>query len=568
MLKGIAASAGISIARVYKLEAPKVEIVKKEGNPAAEVEKFNAALEKTKKDIEGVKERAAKRLSEEELAVFDAHLMMAGDPEFASQIVNMIETDKVNAEYAADAVATQMVTMFESMDNDYFRERAADIKDVTFRLKCNLLGLTIPDLTAIDEDSIIVAYDLTPSDTAQLNEYVKGFATAIGGKTSHSAIMANSLEIPAVVGCGEEILNAAAQGDLMILDAVDGNVIINPDEAAVKEYEAKAEAFKAEKEALKVLVDAKTITTDGHQVELAGNIGGIKDVEGVLKNGGEGVGLFRTEFLYMDSDHFPTEEEQFEAYKAVLEGMGGKKVVVRTLDIGGDKKLKYFTFPEEMNPFLGYRAIRLCLDRTDIFRTQLRALIRASVYGKLCIMFPMIATVKEFCDAKAIYEEEKAKLIAEGVQVADNIEVGMMVEIPAAAVLADQFAKYADFFSIGTNDLIQYSMAADRMSEHVSYLYQPYNPSVLRLVKMTIEGAHKEGKWAGMCGAMAGEEYAAPILLGLGLDEFSMSATQILKARKIINGLSKKEMEELAAEAVNKQTADEVLEFVKAKLAK
>ena len=568
MLKGIAASAGISIARVYKLEAPKVEIVKKEGDPAAEVEKFNAALEKTKKDIEGVKERAAKRLSEEELAVFDAHLMMAGDPEFASQIVNMIETDKVNAEYAADAVATQMVTMFESMDNDYFRERAADIKDVTFRLKCNLLGLTIPDLTAIDGDSIIVAYDLTPSDTAQLNEYVKGFATAIGGKTSHSAIMANSLEIPAVVGCGEEILNAAAQGDLMILDAVDGTVIINPDEAAVKEYEAKAEAFKAEKEALKVLVDAKTITTDGHQVELAGNIGGIKDVEGVLKNGGEGVGLFRTEFLYMDSDHFPTEEEQFEAYKAVLEGMGGKKVVVRTLDIGGDKKLKYFTFPEEMNPFLGYRAIRLCLDRTDIFRTQLRALIRASVYGKLCIMFPMIATVKEFCDAKAIYEEEKAKLIAEGVQVADDIEVGMMVEIPAAAVLADQFAKYADFFSIGTNDLIQYSMAADRMSEHVSYLYQPYNPSVLRLVKMTIEGAHKEGKWAGMCGAMAGEEYAAPILLGLGLDEFSMSATQILKARKIINGLSKKEMEELAAEAVNKQTADEVLEFVKAKLAK
>ncbi|HJC36929.1 MAG TPA: phosphoenolpyruvate--protein phosphotransferase [Candidatus Merdibacter merdavium] len=568
MLKGIAASAGISIARVYKLETPKVEIVKKEGDPAAEVEKFNAALEKTKKDIEGVKARAAKRLSDEELAVFDAHLMMAGDPEFASQIVNMIETDKVNAEYAADTVANQMVTMFESMDNDYFKERAADIKDVTFRLKCNLLGLTIPDLTAIDEDSIIVAYDLTPSDTAQLNEFVKGFATAIGGKTSHSAIMANSLEIPAVVGCGDELLSTVKQGDMMILDAVDGNVIVNPDEAAVKEYEAKAKAYKEEKEALKVLVNAKTITTDGHQVELAGNIGGVKDVEGVLKNGGEGVGLFRTEFLYMDSDHFPTEDEQFEAYKAVLEGMGGKKVVVRTLDIGGDKKLKYFTFPEEMNPFLGYRAIRLCLDRTDIFRTQLRALIRASVYGKLCIMFPMIATIKEFCDAKAIYEEEKANLIAEGVQVADNIEVGMMVEIPAAAVLADQFAKYADFFSIGTNDLIQYSMAADRMSEHVSYLYQPYNPSILRLVKMTIEGAHKEGKWAGMCGAMAGEEYAAPILLGLGLDEFSMSATQILKARKIINGLSKKEMEEMAAEAVNKQTADEVLEFVKARLAK
>lgn len=567
MLKGIAASAGISIAKAYKLESPKVEIVKKEGDPAKEVEKFNAALEKTKTDIEGVKERASERLSAEELAVFDAHLMMAGDPEFAAQIIAMIENDKVNAEFAADTVASQMVAMFESMDNDYFRERAADIKDVTYRLKCNLLGLTIPDLTSINEDSIIVAYDLTPSDTAQLNHFVKGFATSIGGKTSHSAIMANSLEIPAVVGCGD-IMSAVNHGDTMILDAVEGNVIINPTEEEIKEYEAKAKAFAEEKEALKVLVNAKSVTKDGHEVELAGNIGGFKDVEGVLKNGGEGVGLFRTEFLYMDNDHFPTEEEQFEAYKAVLEGMGGKRVVVRTLDIGGDKKLKYFTFPEEMNPFLGYRAIRLCLDRTDIFRTQLRALIRASVYGKLCIMFPMIATVKEFCDAKAIYEEEKAKLIAEGVKVADDIQVGMMVEIPAAAVNADNFAKHADFFSIGTNDLIQYSMAADRMSENVSYLYQPYNPSVLRLIKMTIDGAHKEGKWAGMCGAMAGEEYAVPVLLGLGLDEFSMSATQILKARKMVTNLSKKEMESLAEEALKQSTAEDVLNLIKETIAK
>ena len=562
MLKGIAASAGVSIAKAYKLESPKVEIVKKEGDTAIEVEKFNAALEKTKSDIEGVKERAAARLSEEELAVFDAHLMMAGDPEFASQIVGMIENDKVNAEYAADTVANQMVAMFESMDNDYFRERAADIKDVTYRLKCNLLGLTIPDLSSISEDSIIVAYDLTPSDTAQLNTFVKGFATSIGGKTSHSAIMANSLEIPAVVGCGD-ILSAVEHGDTLILDALDGEVFVNPDEETIKKYEAKAKAYAEEKEALKVLVNAESVTTDGHKVELAGNIGGFKDVEGVLKNGGEGVGLFRTEFLYMDNDHFPTEEEQFEAYKAVLEGMQGRRVVVRTLDIGGDKKLSYFEFPEEMNPFLGYRAIRLCLDRTDIFRTQLRALIRASVYGRLCIMFPMIATVKEFCDAKAIYEEEKAKLIAEGVKVADNIEVGMMVEIPAAAVNADNFAKHADFFSIGTNDLIQYSMAADRMSEHVSYLYQPYNPSVLRLIKMTIDGAHKEGKWAGMCGAMAGEPYAVPLLLGMGLDEFSMSATQILKARKMVNGLSKDEAAKLADEALKLATAEEVLDLVK-----
>ena len=567
MLKGIAASAGVSVAKAYKLESPVVVIEKKAGVAAEEIKKFEDALAKTVKDIEGVKERAAKRLSEEELAVFDAHLMMAGDPELAGQIKAMIENDGVNAEYATEQVADQMVAMFESMDNDYFRERAADIKDVTFRLKCNLLGLEIPDLTAIAEPTIIVAHDLTPSDTAQLNEWVKGFATAIGGKTSHSAIMANSLEIPAVVGT-TGILDAVKTGDMIGLDALDGNVYVNPDEETVKALEAKAVAYAEEKEALKVLKNAKSVTTDGHEVELAGNIGGFKDVEGVLNNGGEGVGLFRTEFLYMDNDHFPTEEEQFQAYKQVLEGMQGKKVVVRTLDIGGDKKLSYYTFPEEMNPFLGYRAIRLCLNEQEIFRTQLRALCRASVYGQLCIMFPMIATVKEFRDAKAIYEDVKAELIAEGVAVSDNIQVGMMVEIPAAAVLADEFSKYADFFSIGTNDLIQYSMAADRMSESVSYLYQPYNPSILRLVNMTIQGAHKNGKWCGMCGAMAGEPYAVPILLGLGLDEFSMSATQILKARKVVTGLSYAEMQDLAKECLNKDTMDEVLETVKAAVEK
>jgi len=565
MLKGIAASAGVAVAKVYKLEMPVMDVVKKEiDDVAAEVAKFNAALEKTKADIEGIKERAtaAGKLSEEEIAVFDAHLMMAGDPELAGQIAGMIENDKVNAEFAAESVANMMVAMFESMDNDYFRERAADVKDVTVRLKANILGVEIPDLGAIKEDSIIVAHDLTPSDTAQLNEYAKGFVTAIGGRTSHSAIMARSLEIPAVVGCAG-ILEAAKHGDMLALDAVDGNVVINPDADTVAAYETKKAAFLAEKEALKVLKDAASVTTDGHHVELAGNIGSPNDVAGVLNNGGEGVGLFRTEFLYMESQDFPTEEEQFVAYKAVLEGMGGRKVVVRTMDIGGDKTLPYFTFPEEMNPFLGYRAIRVCLDKTDMFRTQLRALARASVYGKLCIMFPMIATIQEFKSAKAIFEEEKAKLIAEGVEVADNIEVGMMVEIPAAAVLADQFAKHADFFSIGTNDLIQYSMAADRMSENVSYLYQPYNPSILRLVKMTIDGAHKEGKWAGMCGEMAGEPDAAAILLGLGLDEFSMSATSILKARKVINSLSYEEMKEVANNCLNFETADEVHEYIK-----
>lgn len=566
MLKGIAASAGVATAKAYKLEQPVVVITKStEVDPAKEIEKLDAAFAKTIKDIEGVKERAAKRLSEEELAVFDAHLMMANDPELIGQMKTMINNDVVNAEYAAAQVADMMVAMFESMDNDYFRERAADVKDVTFRLKCNLLGLEIPDLTAISEPSIIVAHDLTPSDTAQLNEFVKGFVTEIGGKTSHSAIMANSLEIPAVVGTAG-VLEAVKTGDIIGMDAIDGEVFVNPEPETVERLAVKEKEYKEEKQALKVLINAKSITVDGHEVELAGNIGNAKDAEQVLANGGEGVGLFRTEFLYMDNDHFPTEEEQFAVYKQVLETMKGKKVVVRTLDIGGDKKLSYFEFPEEMNPFLGYRAIRLCLDRKDIFKTQLRALCRASVYGKLCIMFPMIATVNEFRDAKAVFEECKAELIAEGTPVSDDIQIGMMVEIPAAAVLADEFSKYADFFSIGTNDLIQYSMAADRMSQKVSYLYQPYNPAILRLVNMTIQGAHKNGKWVGMCGAMAGEPNAVPILLGLGLDEFSMSATQILKARKVVNGLSYEKMQEMAKKCLTLDTAQEVLDFVQSEV--
>ena len=564
VLKGIAASQGIAIAKVYKLQQPALTISKQEANVEEELAKLEKAFAKTISDIEAIKDRASANLSEEELAIFDAHLMMANDPEMKGQIEQMIKDQSVNAEYATQEVANMMVAMFESMDNDYFKERAADVKDVTFRLQCNIVGAVIPDLTAIDEEVIIVAEDLTPSDTAQLNKnYTKGFATAIGGRTSHSAIMARSLEIPAVVGC-KGILEEANHGDMLILDAVEGKVIINPSDELVKEYLEKKAKFEEEKEALKVLVNQKSVTVDGHEVEIAGNIGTPKDVDGVLTNGGEGVGLYRTEFLYMDSENdFPSEDEQFEAYKTVLEHMEGKKVVIRTLDIGGDKRLNYFTFPEEMNPFLGYRAIRLCLDRTDIFRTQLRALIRASAYGRLCIMFPMIATLNEFRNAKAIFEEEKAKLVAEGVKIGDKIEVGMMIEIPAAAVLADKFAKEADFFSIGTNDLVQYSMAADRMSEKVSYLYQPLNPSLLRLIKMAIDGAHKEGKWCGMCGEMAGDELAAPVLLGLGLDEFSMSASSILRARKMIRSLSKAEMTELAAKAIELETMDDVVELVK-----
>lgn len=568
MLKGIAASSGVVMAKAYKLEQPVLEISRKEADPEVELVRFKAAIEKTQKDIKMIQKKAVGRLSEEDLAIFDAHLMVTSDPEFTGQMEDMIKNEKVNADYAANEVGNMFINMFESMEDAYFRERAADIKDVSFRIKCHLLNKVIPDLSLINEETIIVSNDLTPSDTAQLNkQFTKGFATAVGGRTSHSAIMARSLEIPAVVGING-LLDSVNHGDMIVLDALEGVVIVNPSEAEIKHYQIKANNFSELKASLKILKNADSVSTDGHHVELVGNIGTPNDVDSVLNNGGEGVGLYRTEFLYMDAQELPTEEEQFVAYKKVLEKMGNRPVVVRTLDIGGDKKLTYLPIPEEMNPFLGYRAIRLCLDRTDIFRTQLRALLRASVFGKLCIMFPMIATLDEFRAAKTITMDEKANLKKEGVKVADDIQIGMMVEIPASAILADQFAKEADFFSIGTNDLIQYSMAADRMSEKVSYLYQPLNPSILRLIKLTIDGAHKEGKWCGMCGEMAGDELAAPLLLGLGLDEFSMSASSILQTRKMIRSLSYAEMKVMAAEALNKGTSDEVLELVKATLKK
>ena len=558
-IKGIAASNGIAIAKAFKLIEPELTVVKSTiADVEAEINLYKEALVKTTEELQKIKVKAAQNLSEEEAAVFDAHINMANDPELLSQTTDKIKAESVNASYAFDEVSTMFITMFESMDNEYFRERAADIKDIKKRILAHLLGVKVNDPSTIDEQVVIIAEDLTPSDTAQLDRnFVKGFATNIGGRTSHSAIMARSLEIPAVVGT-KTILEDVKDGDMIILDGLEGNVIINPSADQVSHYEEVAKAYEAQKAEWAKLKNEKTVSKDGQHVELAANIGTPNDVEGVLGNGGEAVGLYRTEFLYMGRDNFPTEEEQFEAYKAVLEAMGEKPVVVRTLDIGGDKELPYLHLPKEMNPFLGYRAVRLCLDDTDLFRTQLRALLRASAYGKLRIMFPMIATLNEFRAAKALLLEEKAKLVSEGVTVSDEIEVGMMVEIPSAAVLADQFAKEVDFFSIGTNDLIQYTMAADRMNEKVSYLYQPYNPSILRLVKMVIDAAHKEGKWTGMCGEMAGDQTAIPLLLGLGLDEFSMSATSILPARSLISKLSKAEMAELAAEALNKSTVEEV----------
>ena len=568
MLKGIAASDGVAVAKAYLLVQPDLsfETVTVE-DISAEEARLDAALAASQDELSVIREKAVESLGEEAAAVFDAHLMVLADPEMSGQIKETIRAKQVNAEAALTEVTNMFIAIFESMDdNPYMQERAADIRDVTKRVLANLLGKKLPNPATIDEESIIVAHDLTPSDTAQLNKkYVKAFVTNIGGRTSHSAIMARTLEIAAVLGTNN-ITELVKDGDILAVSGITGEVVINPTEEQIAEFKAAGEAYAKQKAEWAQLKDAPTVTADGKHFELAANIGTPKDVEGVNDNGAEAVGLYRTEFLYMDSQDFPTEEDQYEAYKAVLEGMNGKPVVVRTMDIGGDKELPYFDLPKEMNPFLGYRALRISISETgnQMFRTQLRALLRASVHGKLRIMFPMVALLTEFRTAKGILEEEKAKLVAEGVAVADDIEVGIMIEIPAAAMLADQFAKEVDFFSIGTNDLIQYTMAADRMNEQVSYLYQPYNPSILRLINNVIKAAHAEGKWAGMCGEMAGDQTAVPLLVGMGLDEFSMSATSILRTRSLMKKLDTAKMEEYANRALTEcSTMEEVLELSK-----
>ncbi|GAK42234.1 phosphoenolpyruvate--protein phosphotransferase [Paenibacillus urinalis] len=562
-VSGIAASAGIAIARAFILEHPDYSVEKRSITDVdAEIAKLEAALEKSEAELQAIKARTLQELGEKKAEIFESHLLILNDPELIDPVKSKISDEKVNAEFALEETAATFIQMFENMKSAYLQERAADMRDVTKRVLGHLLGLQVVNPAEISEEVIVLAEDLTPSDTAQLNrKYVLGFATNIGGRTSHSAIMARSLEIPAVVGT-KEVLTQAKNGDLIIVDGLDGHVLINPEDSVVEEYKSKQAAYAAQVAEWRKLRDEPTVTVDGVHVELAANIGTPNDVAGVLENGGEGVGLYRTEFLYMGRDKLPSEDVQYNAYKTVLEKMEGKPVVVRTLDIGGDKELPYLDLPKEMNPFLGFRAVRLCLDRQDIFRTQLRALLRASVHGNLRIMFPMIATLGEFREAKAILLEEKEKLVAEGTQVSDSIQLGIMVEIPSTAVLADQFAKEVDFFSIGTNDLIQYTMAADRMNERVSYLYQPYNPSILRLIKMVIDAAHREGRWVGMCGEMAGDATAIPLLLGLGLDEFSMSATSILPARSQLTKLSQADMKELAAKALDMQTAEQVVELV------
>ena len=567
MLKGIAASDGVAVAKAYLLVQPDLTFSKATvEDTAAEEARLDAALAKSTEELQQIREKAAQSLGEAEAQVFDAHLMVLSDPEMVGQIKQNIKDNSVNAESALKEVTDMYIGMFEAMeDNAYMQERAADIRDVAKRILAHLLGVTLPNPSMINEEVVVVAHDLTPSDTAQLDRnFVKAFVTDIGGRTSHSAIMARSLEIPAIVGT-KEITAKVKEGDILAVNGIEGDVIIDPTDEQKAEFEKAGADYAAQKAEWEKLKNAETVTADGKHFELAANIGTPKDLVGVHNNGGEAVGLYRTEFLYMDSPDFPTEDDQYEAYKAVLEGMEGKPVVVRTMDIGGDKELPYLQLPHEMNPFLGYRALRISLSEQgdEMFRTQMRALLRASVHGNLRIMFPMVATLKEFRAAKAIFEEEKQKLISEGKEVSDTIQVGIMIEIPAAAVLADKFAKEVDFFSVGTNDLIQYTMAADRMNERVSYLYQPYNPSILRLIKNVIDAAHAEGKWAGMCGEMAGDQTAVPLLVGMGLDEFSMSATSILKTRSLVKRLDTAKMAELADRALKEcDTMEEVVELV------
>ncbi|CBH40929.1 phosphoenolpyruvate--protein phosphotransferase [Mycoplasmopsis agalactiae] len=563
-IKGIGASKGIAIAKAFKIEELPLEILNNSKGAEYEIELFNKAVEQISADIKHTIEIAK---TNEQKEIFAAHLLLAQDPAAAEDIKNAITNENKSAIYATNEYFNNMAAVFDSMDDAYMKERAADIRDILKKFLYFFNGIKEPNLSAIDSEVIIVAKDLSPSQTVQLDKkYVKGFVTNIGGTTSHTAIMARSINIPGVVGT-ESVLENVNNDDLIALNGSSGAVIINPSEAELSEYQKLLDEYNTYLVEIKSLIGKPSITKDNHKVEIAANIGGIKDVNSVLENDAEAVGLFRTEFLYMDNDHWPTEEEQFEAYKAVAEAMQGKKVIIRTLDIGGDKTLQYFKFPEEMNPFLGYRAIRLCLDpkHKEVFMAQLRAIIRASEFGKVAIMFPMITCVDEFIEAKKIYFEayEQVKLENNKIAKADEIEVGLMMETPAAAVLSDQFCKYADFVSIGTNDLIQYSMAADRMNESISYLYQPLNPSILRLVKYVIDGAHKQGKWAGMCGEMAGDPEAVPLLLGLGLDEFSVGAGSILRTRKIINSLSFKEMQELAEKALKCENEQEVKEVLK-----
>lgn len=562
-MKGTGVSPGIAVGKALLVKEPDINIERRTiDNEEDELKRLEGALDLVRAQIEGLYGHTRENVGEEEASIFGAHLMILDDPEVFGQIKAKIKEEKVNSEWAIKEVTEMFVKIFDDMDNEFIKERKADLKDVTNRVVKTLLDVEIREYSRLNEEVIIVAEDLTPSDTARMDrEKVLGFITEIGGRTSHSAIMARTLEIPAVVGANG-ITETVKDGDMVVFDGNAGEIIINPDKGIIEAYRIRKKEYEAFRIRLNSLKGEKTITRDGFEVELAANIGTPEDVEGVIKNDGEGVGLFRTEFLYMGRDDLPGENEQFEAYKTVGESLEGKPVVIRTLDIGGDKDLPYFNLPKEMNPFLGYRAIRICIDRTGMFKTQLRALLRASAYGNIKIMFPMISSIEELRRCKAILNETKDELRKAGIEFDENTEVGIMVEIPSAAIMSDLFAKEVDFFSIGSNDLLQYTTAVDRGNNRVSHLYNHFHPALLRLIKQVIDNGHKEGIWVGMCGEAAGSPKLIPVLIGMGLDEFSMSSVSILKARWIIRNISQNELKRIVDTLVNLSTAEEVERFI------
>ncbi|UGA55547.1 phosphoenolpyruvate-protein phosphotransferase PtsI [Vibrio sp. VB16] len=561
MISGILASPGIAFGKALLLQEDEIVLNThsiSDDQVEAEVKRFYEARDKSAHQLDIVKQKALETFGEEKEAIFEGHIMLLEDEELEAEILTLVKHDKMHVDNAIYTVIEEQAVALESLDDEYLKERATDIRDIGSRFVKNALGINLVSLSNIDEEVILVAYDLTPSETAQINlDYVLGFACDIGGRTSHTSIMARSLELPAIVGTNN-ITAQVKNGDMLILDAINNNIIVNPSEAELTEARRIRDTFIAEKEELAKLKDLTAITTDGHRVEVCGNIGTVKDCDGILRNGGEGVGLYRTEFLFMDRTSLPTEEEQYQAYKEVAEAMEGEAVIIRTMDIGGDKDLPYLDLPQEMNPFLGWRAIRISLDRREILRDQLRGILRASAHGKLRIMFPMIISVEEIRELKQAIEEYKAELRAEDLAFDEEVEIGVMVETPAAAAIAHHLAKEVSFFSIGTNDLTQYTLAVDRGNELISHLYNPLSPAVLTVIKQVIDASHKEGKWTGMCGELAGDERATLLLLGMGLDEFSMSGISIPSVKKIIRGADYAEVKAMADEALEMATAAEI----------
>ena len=563
MISGILASPGITFAKALLLQEEEISLNKyKVQDTEHEITRFLDGRAKTSAQLEIVKQKALATFGEEKEAIFEGHIMLLEDEELEEDIITYMKANKCTADFAINHVVEENAKMLEELDDPYLRERAADFRDIGNRFLKNVLGIELVDLSNISEEVILIANDLTPSETAQINlDKVLGFITDIGGRTSHTSIMARSLEIPAIVGTND-ITQRVKNGDLIILDALNNKVIINPDDAELTTAKAIRDEFLDKKAELAKLKDLPATTLDGHQVEIGSNIGSVKDTDGAKRNGAECVGLYRTEFLFMDRDQLPTEDEQFIAYKDVVEAMQGKACIIRTMDIGGDKDLPYLNLPTELNPFLGWRAIRICFDRPEIMNPQLRALLRASAFGKIRIMFPMIISVEETRKLKEILTTLKVELTAEDIAFDDNIEIGVMIETPAAAAIAHHLIKEVDFFSIGTNDLTQYTLAVDRGNELISDLYNPLAPSVLTLIKTVIDASHAAGKWTGMCGELAGDERATLLLLGMGLDEFSMSAISIPTVKKIIRSTSFSEVKALADKALSMATAAEIESLV------